>query len=178
MSQPTTIAHYRIISKLGRWRHGCCLSSHGYEARSRSGDQDPPRSLGARSGSPRPIRTRSQSARVVEPKNGSSSPSTAAGPNVNAAAGCIAQSPVGPPALLRHFQLPSLGLNHPNIGQIHGVEKRALIMAFVPTRRRCGLYAVLGAELQVSDRGEAIWRKTANKQVRTVENGARTARST
>ena len=73
---------------------------------------------------------------------------------------------------------PTAGLNHPNIGQIHGVEKRALIMAFVTPRRRCGLYAVLGAELQVSDRGEAIWRKTANKQVRTVANGARTARNT
>ena len=29
------------------------------------------------------------------PKNGSSSPSTAAGPNVYTAAGCVAQSPVG-----------------------------------------------------------------------------------
>ena len=32
---------------------------------------------------------------IDEPKNGSSSPSTAAGPNVYTAAGCIAQSPVG-----------------------------------------------------------------------------------
>ena len=32
---------------------------------------------------------------IIHPKSGSSSPSTAAGPNVYAAAGCIAQSPVG-----------------------------------------------------------------------------------